>query len=91
MASFFIRIFPLLATITGSTTSGTPCASAGEIASATASMISAEWSIPVLMAATGKASSTSRIWSATRPGGIGVMLSTRPGCSATTQVTAVVP
>ena len=54
-------------------------------------MIPAENNIPVFAAATGKASKTSRICSATMAGGSAVIRETRPGCSATTQVTAVVP
>jgi hypothetical protein len=42
MASFFISTLPLLATMTGSMTSGTSFASAGAIAFAMARMISAE-------------------------------------------------
>ena len=54
-------------------------------------MIPAENNIPVFAAATGNASNTKRICSATMAGGSAVIRETRPGCSATTQVTAVVP
>ena len=87
-ASGFNRTAPLVATITGSTTS---LVFLRRISRATRRIIPAEKSIPVFAAATGKASKTSRICSATMAGGSAVIRETRPGCSATTQVTAVVP
>ncbi len=88
MAEFFSRGSPLDATITGSTTSGAR-RGARSSSSATARMIAAEYNIPVLMAAMGKALWLSRICSATRLGVMGAIEETRPGTSATTQVMAV--
>ena len=59
--------------------------------SATALRISVEYSIPVLIAATGKASKSSLTCSTTREGSMPWIALTFPGTSATTQVTAVSP
>jgi len=57
--------------MTGSSTTGISRASGDSRTSATASMMPALASMPILIASAPMSSSTTRIWSATKPGGTG--------------------